>query len=440
MFTALLAAWVLAVPVTQQDPGAELRARMEGIARAAIADNDLPGLSVHVTSADGTLLSRGFGYLDAAERTVESVDASRFAEPLAERLIAVALLAQVEQGKAALEQPLVEHFPKLTFEGRKVRVGQLLTHTSGVPSYLDWARGRQEPIDSAAVVAWLETSGVEAEPGTCFLYSESNTLLAGLLVQKLAGKELSVVLQASVIEPLGLDDTSFSELPKATEASARRVSGAREVPSPSELLGLAQLRSTSLDLEHFVRDAGAGKLVGGVGLRALTEPLRLEGEDAPYTHGFARTVLGRNVCLSFGAPTPHGSLHVAWYPDLGLVLALASGAETELLPAVGRRMARAVLDLPEPGIVDLPLSREQRAPYLGGYYIGCTRVTIEERGELLEFNSPYGERYRLRYQGHERFVTAEDPEIIFEFKLEHGRAMSFVLTQRGTQTTGKRMD
>jgi hypothetical protein len=46
----------------------------------------------------------------------------------------------------------------------------------------------------------------------------------------------------------------------------------------------------------------------------------------------------------------------------------------------------------------------------------------------------------LRYQGHERFVSAEDPELSLEFTVEHGRAVSFVLTQRGLQTTARRLD
>jgi hypothetical protein len=78
--------------------------------------------------------------------------------------------------------------------------------------------------------------------------------------------------------------------------------------------------------------------------------------------------------------------------------------------------------------------------YLGGYYIGCTRVTIEERDELLEYLTPYGDRHRLRYQGRDRFISAEDPEVSLEFTIEHGRAVAFVLTQRGMQTTARRLE
>jgi len=63
-----------------------------------------------------------------------------------------------------------------------------------------------------------------------------------------------------------------------------------------------------------------------------------------------------------------------------------------------------------------------------------------ERGETLERLTPCGERHRMRYQGHDRFVSNGDSEVSFEFTVEHGRAVAFVLTQRGLQTTARRLE
>ena len=181
-------------------------------------------------------------------------------------------------------------------------------------------------------------------------------------------------------------------------------------------------------------------MIGAVNLRELRFGTLSLPRSGSLCAGFARSTMARNEALSFGSNDGRGSLHVAWYPDLELSIALATSVDTPDLPVLERRLVRAILDLPEPGIVDLPVARDQREVYLGGYYIGCTRVTIEERGETLEYLTPYGDRHRLRYQGHDRFVSAEDPEMSLDFTVEHGRAVAFVLTQRGLQTTARRLE
>jgi len=278
---------------------------------------------------------------------------------------------------------------------------------------------------------------LDADPGTCTAYSASNVVLAGPLLERVTGHLLREYLGEHVIEPLGLEETRFEERVEPREASATLHT---RVETPRELLGLPPLATQIVDLERFVRGLGAGKLVGAVSLRELRVGALSLPRHGSRCAGFARATVARNEALTFGSNGARGSLYVAWYPDLELSTTLATSADTEDLPVLERRLTRAILDLPEPGIVDLPVARDQREVYLGGYYIGCTRVTIEERGDTLEYLTPYGDRHRLRYQGHDRFVSAEDSEVAFDFTVDHGRAVAFVRTQRGLQTTARRLE
>ncbi|MFM7297395.1 MAG: serine hydrolase domain-containing protein [Planctomycetota bacterium] len=420
-----------------QEPAADLAGRLQSTARAAVAESGLPGVSVRIATRDGVLLSRGLGYLDEERKRIESPLALRDGEALVEPLIVTGLLAQVDAGKLALEAPLTDFFPKLSLGGQRVLVIHLVEQASGIPDCSDWLAVREEPATAADVLAWLEQRTLDADPGTCTAYSASNVVLAGLLLERVTGHPLREYLGEHVIEPLGLEETRFEERVEPREASATLRA---QVETPRELLGLPPLATQLVDLERFVRGLGAGKLVAAVSLRELRVGALSLPRHGSRCAGFARSTVARNEALTFGSNGARGSLHVAWYPDLELSITLATSADTEDLPVLERRLTRAILDLPEPGIVDLPVTRDQREVYLGGYYIGCTRVTIEERGDTLEYLTPYGDRHRLRYQGHDRFVSAEDPEVSFDFSVEHGRAVAFVLTQRGMQTTARRLE
>lgn len=420
-----------------QQPAADLAGRLQSIARGAVAESDLPGVAVRVATRDGVLLSRGLGYLDPERKRIESPLAPRDAEALVEPLIFTGLLAQVEAGKLALDAPLTDFFPKLSLGGQRVLVIHLVEQASGIPDCSDWLAVRKESATAADVLAWLEQRTLDADPGTCTTYSASNVVLAGLLLERVSDHPLREYLGEHVIEPLGLDETEFAERVELSEASAALRA---PVETPRELLGLPPLRTQLADLERFVRALGAGKLIGSASVRELRFGALSLPRNGSRCAGFVRSTLARNEALSFGSNDVRGSLHVAWYPDLELSITLATSADTTDLPVLERRIVRAILDLPEPGIVDVPISRDQREVYLGGYYIGCTRVTIEERDELLEYLTPYGDRHRLRYQGRDRFISAEDPEVSLEFTIEHGRAVAFVLTQRGMQTTARRLE
>lgn len=439
MLTLWCCVVALGSSVGVQGTNADPQERFEGIARAAIADEGLSGLAVRIARDGKPVFSRAFGYLDTSRRTVESVEVPRAANAMFEPLVTTALLAMEERGQVDLERPLTDSFSALKFGAQPIRLSQLLSHTSGIPSFADFVAARGAPLDRAGVITWLADRPLDSEPGSCFAYSESNLVLASVLVERIGARPLVETLEQTLLEPLRLGSTSF-RTGRVENNEAIDLLGERRELAISKLEGRVDTYSTLIDMVEFVQALDAGALIGPGGRRRLTEPLQARGEDLPFTHGFVRSKLLSYECLSFGGATSDSSVFVAWYPDANVFLALGTGIDTDALPRIERRLARALLNLPEPGIVDLPLSKDSRAVYLGSFYIGCTRVGIEEDGEQLFFVTPFDERHRLRSQGEHRFISASDPELILEFALANGRAESFLLIRRGTQTYGRRID
>jgi D-alanyl-D-alanine carboxypeptidase len=121
--------------------------------------------------------------------------------------VACILLLQ-ERGKLHLDDPVSTWFPELT-RSSEITVRMLLTHTSGyrdfapqdytIPEWLQPTR----PID--IVHHWAELP-LDFDPMTKMRYSNTNYVLAGLIVEKVTGESFSQFLRENVLQPLKLPD------------------------------------------------------------------------------------------------------------------------------------------------------------------------------------------------------------------------------------------
>ena len=134
-------------------------------------------------------------------------------------MVAAVVLQLVQEGRLGVEDPIDRYVPGVP-NGPNITVSDLLDVRSGLHNYLDtvgFDTGfNQNPTRVWAPHELLALAYAEPPsfpPGTAFEYSNSNTILLGLLVEKLAGKPLSAVLSQRLFAPLGMTHTS---LPEAT--------------------------------------------------------------------------------------------------------------------------------------------------------------------------------------------------------------------------------
>jgi CubicO group peptidase (beta-lactamase class C family) len=426
---------------TKQEPTRrDLSSRLLVALEEARADQDLDGLSAGVWLGEQVVLSGWSARDPNAER--EGLTAPRTAQWLIEPLTALALLRMSEADKFSLSDPLTKHLPEFALGGKTVTIAQVLTHSSGIPSYVSYLESKPSEATARSVLAWLAQRPLDAEPGSCFAYSESNALIATALAEKLAEKPLEKVLMQWVTEPARMIETTLEAgeaARNAREASFRVTGSPADAASVARLVGLARITTTLDDLSLLMRGLERDVLKESTRSLLLTADRLPGGVEAPYSYGFARSRLEREPFLSLGGVASGDALRVSWRPATSMVVASATRSSEADLAAVNERLGRVVFDVAEQKLVDLPLTKEQCAVYAGVYYMGCTRTTIETRDEQLYFQSPYEGPYRLRYQGEHRFVAAPDEEVVFEFKVDSGVASEFVLNHHGARTGAVRV-
>jgi D-alanyl-D-alanine carboxypeptidase len=102
--------------------------------------------------------------------------------------------------------------------GEKNTARRLLNHTSGLYNYTDDLPEPPRRVQPRELVAIATGHKPLFAPGTQFSYSNTNHILAGLLVERVTGQRLAAQLQQRIFRPLALDGT---ELP----ATERRIAG-----------------------------------------------------------------------------------------------------------------------------------------------------------------------------------------------------------------------
>lgn len=113
----------------------------------------------------------------------------------------------VQYGQIRLDDPVAHYIPDFGMNGKDaVTVRQLLTHYSGLRPDVDlnppWV-GR----DTAFRLAHEEK--LQAPQGSIFIYSDTNFIVLGELVQRLSGLPLNQYAEVHIFQPLGMKHTRF---------------------------------------------------------------------------------------------------------------------------------------------------------------------------------------------------------------------------------------
>ncbi|MCI4039684.1 serine hydrolase domain-containing protein, partial [Streptomyces sp. TRM75563] len=92
-------------------------------------------------------------------------------------------------------------------DGNRITVRHLLQHTSGLPEYgihLDDAGIRNRYFEPRELLDLALEHKADAEPGKTWGYSNTNYVLAGLIVQRVTGRPLAEEIDRRVIKRIGL--------------------------------------------------------------------------------------------------------------------------------------------------------------------------------------------------------------------------------------------
>ena len=420
-----------ATPIGQQ---------IDAIVTDVLARAHYPGVAVAIRKGGETIYRKGFGLADIENQLAVTPETVFPIGSISKSFTALAVMQLVEQGKLSLDAPLRTYLADYRGPARDVALRHLLNHTSGIPNYTSAPGFPPDPQleqTHAQVVGYVAEKPLQFAPGERFSYSNTNSYLLGMVVEKVTGQSLPEYLRMRVFEPFGMLHTYF--------AGYRPIIGRRS--RGYELEGGNYLNAQQYDVNY---PFAAGAVLSTVDdllryqqgvfessqvspqtrARLLTLDKLNDGTPLYYALGclIVRQFEGHRK-LSHSGVISGFSAHYAHYPDDELTVVVLTNLEHGAIPpyAFERKIARAALGLPAPVIVDAPLSAAQLQRFAGDYDVAPFTFNtgrfgfVAQDGRLsLSFGGAASGAplMPLRYQGRGRFVAADDDEFTFSFSSE----------------------
>ncbi|MGW4471142.1 serine hydrolase domain-containing protein [Nonomuraea sp. NPDC004354] len=214
---------------------------------------------------------------------------------------ATLVLQLVADGTIELDAPVADHLPEYGLD-RRITARMLLQHTSGLFNFTgeyypdgtfapgipglgkEWATdNRFRTYQPEELVRLALSKPARFEPGTGWSYSNTNYVLARVLVEKVTGRAYAEQMQARILRPLGLSGTvvpdASPDVPEPHAHGYYRYQDAEEWKTvdttrfnPSWISAAGDMISTTEDLHTFFSALNSGRLLPAPLLAEMRKP------------------------------------------------------------------------------------------------------------------------------------------------------------------------
>lgn len=413
----LFAAFVVlaaASSATRAQLAPELREKMDKLALEALAKSGAPSASVAVVKDGQVVYLKAYGDARVEPRVAAAPGMRYSIGSVSKQFTAAAVLLLQEQGKLSLDDKLSKFFPELT-RANEITIRQLLSHTSGYSDY--WPQDyvplfMQQPANSRKIMDAWARKPLDFEPGTKWQYSNTGYVVAGAVVEKVAGVPLLQFLREKFFAPLGMKSVADIDEGRLTESDATGyqrfgLGPPRVAPKEAQgwLFAAAELAMTAEDLAKWDISLMEQKILKPSSYTELErEGMLANGLSTGYGLGVSvRSEAGRRSISHGGEVSGFTSHNVVFPEERVAVVALtnqdAIGASSDITNGVvsllfesndaatqrKTEQARKIFEGLQRGQIDRSLFTEDANAYFSEQALKDFAAGIGPLGAPLEF-------------------------------------------------------
>jgi CubicO group peptidase (beta-lactamase class C family) len=328
----------------------------------------IPGISVAIVLPDGSTWSGVSGLSDVETDAAVTRSTSFALASVSKTFTAALTLALVEDGKIDLDAPVRRYLPDLKKVSVKVRVRNLLDHTSGLRDYffhpsIDHLLLSRPDRRWTAAQAMKYVGPAYFEAGKGWHYSNTNYLVLGMLAEKVGGAPLADQIRQRFLRPLGLDHVWYQPEDRAPKdvahgyrflstdpkASAIDLSdGTSLTPFTSVVTaagGAGGFAANATDLARWAQALFGGSVLRPEYLAAMTDVAATAAVKSTIPYGYGVQVIDIDGRKSLGHSGRLLGFRAAvrYLPDQGVSIAvLTNQSRTDPAPIV-RALLRLAL-------------------------------------------------------------------------------------------------
>jgi D-alanyl-D-alanine carboxypeptidase len=264
-------------------------AQLDEAISTALRETGAPGAIVGVWGPH-CAYEKAFGVADKATGAPMRTDFYHRIGSETKTFTVTGVLQLVDDGLVGLDDPIGDYIPGVP-EGDRITLRQLARMQSGLFNYsedeqfqLDLVTDPYRPFTPQELLGYAFAHPLDFPPGEGFHYSNTNTILLALVIERVSGLPLHQYIEERVLQPLGLEDTSFPTdnafpQPHAQGYTRTTLDGSETVATdwnPSWGWAAGAMISTLEDMRTWARAVATGTL-----LEPETQAQRLETVTPP---------------------------------------------------------------------------------------------------------------------------------------------------------------
>lgn len=321
-----------------------------------VKENKLPGLNFSIIKSSGKQLNYSSGFSDTTNQVRLNENHILFSGSVGKTYAVAVLMQLVDEGKISFDNLFLSYFPENEWlknlpNIEKITVEMLITHTSGLPRYIEDPNVWKTLLENPDKVWTYEERFSYAynmepahDPGKGWSYSDTNYLLLGMLIEKMSGKEFYELVNEKILIPGKLVNTHPSltrDIPNLPVAYSHLtddlfnmpevvVNDGRYIFNPQFEWTGGGFASTTSDLAKWAKYYFEGKFFSNDMLTKIVTPTKygseIGGEDKCGAGSFIfETKYGK--AYGHTGFVPGFNTIFAYFPEHKLAMALQSNCD-----------------------------------------------------------------------------------------------------------------
>ena len=203
----------LALPGCKPEIQAETQSEIDREVTDILARTGAPSASVAIVKDGAIVYEHAYGNARIEPPAPATPQMRYSVGSISKQFTATAVLLLAEEGKLSLDDRVVRWLPELT-RSNDVTIRQLLSMTSGYQDF--WPQDyvmpmMMKPVTAAQIAHGWGQKPLDFDPGTKWQYSNTNYVLAGMIVERAAGMPLIDLLRKRVFTPLEMKSVFNSD-------------------------------------------------------------------------------------------------------------------------------------------------------------------------------------------------------------------------------------
>lgn len=349
---ALAASPACAQPLTQAQVAA-----VDSLVAKTLADTGVPSAEIAIVRDGRLVLTKAYG--KASPTLAARPDLPYQIASNSKQFTAMGLLLLRDEGKLSLDDPVSKFIPGITDDGG-ITIRELLSHESGLQDF--WPQDylfsdMTVPTTPQHIVDKWAKKPLDYPPGTRWQYSNTGYVVAGMILEKVAGEPLLQFLSQRIFTPLDMhpldqDNTNGPAFPAGYHRYALGPVRVAQPPARGWLYAAGELSMTAADLAKWdIARLNRAVIPAKDWVEQETPVLRSDGRTNGYGLGVYNHYQRERRVIDHGGEAVGFLTQNTVYADSDAAIIVFTNADfSGATDTITSGIEKIVLDSPEPAL------------------------------------------------------------------------------------------